>query len=160
MNERMFRTFVSRKTVKRYMENEGNIELELLELGPTFIISKKDYSEKAGRIYGNPIVWPTIMKTRQRPPSDEEGFRLWLWNLVRAEPKGGPGFYKIVRTQVRGESRGWHPICLCYVDADYIIIHKRYSEVRGIPGLPASRDLWFKRPSGRSKFSKYRRRFG
>lgn len=132
-----------------------------LGLGATFIISKRGYSEKALKYYGCGWVWSTCCVIRQRPPSDEQGFRIWLWGSVGNLPngKGGPGEYKIVRSQVVGEKRGWHPVWRGYVDQDHLVTYKRYTEYRGVPSLPPSRDLWYKRPKERTRFSKYKRRF-
>jgi hypothetical protein len=122
----------------------------------TFIVTKRDYSEKAQRTYGSPIVWRFIAKTRLRPPQDETGFRLWLWQLIKEH---GPGDYAVTRTQQKGERRGFHPIGLYSIDENQIIVLKRYPEVKSHPGLPASRQLWHKgtirrkrlRTSGRGK---------
>jgi len=139
-----------------------NIVLErFLGLGATYIISKREFSEKALRFYGSGWVWITVAVTKQRPPSDEVGFSTWLWQIVRNAPNGhgGEGEYKIVRTAVEGERRGWHPVWRGYVDGDHINTLKRYTEFRGIPTLPPSRDLFFKRPEERTRFKKRGKRF-
>jgi len=125
---------------------------------PTFIVTKRGYSEKAQKYYGSPIVWKFIIKTQLRPPQDETGFRLWLWQLVKdvkngkGENVGGSGDYAVVRTQVSGERRGFHPIGLYSIDEIQIIVLKRYSEVKSHPGLPASRQVWHKGTLQRQRF--------
>lgn len=133
-------------------------------MGATYIISKREYSEKALRYYGWGWVWKTVVTTKQRPPSDEMGFKTWLWQMVRNPPNngvGGPGEYKIVRTAVKGERRGWHPVWRGYVDADHLVTYKKYTEFKGIgiPSLPPSRDLWFKKRRERTRFSRYKKQF-
>lgn len=123
---------------------------------PTFCINKREYSEKAQKYYGSPYVWKNKAKTKLRPPQDEKSFREWLWHLIK---EFGPGDYAVVRTQVKGERRGFHPIGLYSINADRMIVLKRYSEVKSHPGLPASRQVWHKgtlerkrlRNSGRGK---------
>jgi hypothetical protein len=124
---------------------------------PTYIISKQDYSEKALRYYGNPIVWRTVAKTRLKPPQDEQGFHDWLWHLVK---KYGSGYYAVTRTQAKGEGRGFHPVFFGYVDEYHLVVKKRYSEVKSHPRLPPSRQLYFKGTKERKRFRKRgKRRF-
>lgn len=123
----------------------------------TYLIYKQEYSEKAMRMHGYPYTWHLVRKIRQRPPSSEVEFHKWLWNLVK---EYGAGIYRIVRTQNKGERKGFHGVWLGYIDRDYINIDRRYSQYKGIPSVPPSRDLWFKRPKERVRFRKRgKRRF-
>ena len=93
-----------------------------------------------------------------RPPQDETGFRLWLWQLVKdagkdedGKEKGGPGDYAVTRTQNTSERRGFHPIGLYSIDDHSLTVLKRYSEVKSHPGLPPSRQVWHKGTIERQK---------
>jgi len=125
-------------------------------LGATYIIYRKEYSEKAMRIYGRGWTWVPVAKSKLRPPSDERGFHLWLWDLIKDK---GAGDYRISRTATDGERRGFHPVWLGSIDESRLTTERRYTQFKGVPSLPPSRDLFFKRSKGRSRFSKYRRRF-
>ncbi len=71
----------------------------------------------------------------------------------------GPGEYYVVRTQEKGESRGFHSVGFYSIDGFELIVLKRFREVKSHPGLPPSRQLWHKgtverkrlRSSGRGK---------
>jgi len=125
-------------------------------LGATYIIYRKEYSEKAMKFYGNGWTWIPVAKTKLRPPSDEIGFHLWLWDLIKDK---GPGDYRISRTATDGERKGFHPVWLGSIDQLHLTTDRRYTQFKGIPSLPPSRDLYFKRPRGRTRFSKYGRHF-
>lgn len=118
----------------------------------TYIVYRQEYSEKAGRIYGNPYVWPPVAKTRLRPPSDEAGFRSWLWHLIKDY---GAGVYFVNRTGGKNERRGFHPLGYFYVDRDHIIVKRRHPEFKSHAGLPPSRQLYFKRQEERTRFRKH-----
>lgn len=125
----------------------------------TYIIYAQKYSEVAMKKYGDPYVWIPVKRIRQRPPSSETEFHRWLWSLVK---KFGAGIYRINRTQNFGERKGFHPVFMGYVDEHYIHIDRRYGEYKGIPGLPSSRDLYYKRKpvENRQRFRKRgKRRF-
>lgn len=117
----------------------------------TYIIYKQEYSEKALRLHGDPNIWIPVRRVRQRPPSSQVEFHKWLWSLVKDK---GAGIYRINRTQVAGERKGWHPLWLGYIDENYIDIDRRYSQYRGVPNVPPSRDLWFKATHERKRFRK------
>lgn len=121
--------------------------------GPVYIIYRQDYSQLAQKLYGNPIVWPVVTKIRQSPPRDEVSFRVWLWQLVK---NYGPGIYRVVRTQYWEERAGFHPVFYGYVDEEHIDVQRRYTEFTSHPGLPPSRQLYYKAQKHRMKF--YRRR--
>jgi hypothetical protein len=127
-----------------------------LILGSTYIIYRKEYSEKAAKVYGNGYTWKPVAKTKLRPPSDEGGFHQWLWDLVKEK---GPGDYRIVRTAAEGERRGFHGVWLGSIDDHQLTTDRRYSMYKGIPSLPHSRDLYFKSATQRTRFSKHRRHF-
>jgi len=121
-------------------------------MGSTYIIHRKEFSEVAFKKYGNGWIWRFIISIRQRPPSSEVELHCWLWNLVK---KWGAGHYKMMRTQAKGEKAGFHPCWLGYVDQDYMSVDRRYTQYKGIPSLPHSRDLFFKRSKKeRTRFSK------
>lgn len=125
-------------------------------MGATYIIYRKEYSEKAMKFYGNGWTWIPVAKTKLRPPSDEKGFYLWLWELIKDK---GTGDYRISRTAVHNERRGFHPVWMGSIDQERLTTKRRYTEAKGIPSLPPSRDLYFKHQQERTRFSKYRRRF-
>ena len=109
------------------------------------------------KYYGSPIVWKCVNKTKLKPPQDEQGFHSWLWHLIKGH---GPGYYAVTRTQAKGEGRGFHPVFFGYVDENHLVIKKRYSEVKSHPGLPASRQMWYKGTKERQRFRKRgRKRF-
>jgi hypothetical protein len=128
--------------------------LEISVLGSTYIIYRKEYSEKAMRTYGLGWTWVPVAKTKLRPPSDDRGFHLWLWGLIKNE---GPGDYRIVRTAALGERRGFHGVWMGSIDEYNLTTDRRYSMYKGIPSLPPSRDLYFKAVTQRTRFSKHRR---
>jgi len=125
-------------------------------LGSTYIVYRKEYNEKAMRFYGCGWTWVPVVKTPLRPPSDEKGFFLWLWELIKDK---GAGDYRISRTAVHGERKGFHPVWMGSIDQDHLTTQRRYTDVKGIPSLPPSRDLYFKSQTGRTRFSKYGRHF-
>jgi hypothetical protein len=133
--------------------NEYSVK-ELLILGSTYIIYRKEYSEKAARVYGNGYTWVPVTKTKLRPPSDERGFHQWLLELIREK---GLGDYRIVRTAALGERRGFHGVWMGSIDEYNLTTDRRYSMYKGIPSLPPSRDLYFKAVTQRTRFSKHRR---
>jgi len=101
-------------------------------------------------------VWKNKAKTKLRPPQDEKSFYEWLWQLVK---EFGPGDYAVVRTQVKGEKRGFHAVGFYSIDGERLIVLKRFPDVKSHPGLPSSRQVWHKgtlerkrlRSSGRGK---------
>lgn len=117
--------------------------------GPVYIIYRQEYSQLAQKLHGNPIVWPVVAKIRQSPPRDEVSFRVWLWNLVKQH---GPGTYRIVRTHSEGERRGFHPVFYGYVGEDFISLERRYTQFKSHPGLPLSRQLYYKPSKRRVRF--------
>jgi len=121
----------------------------------SFIIFKQVYSEKAQRMHGNPMTWRPVARLRQAPPRDESSFHKWLWDLVS---KFGEGVYRIVRTHAKGERRGFHGVWLGWIDAEHVTVDRRYPEYKSHPGVPMSRQLFFKKVTERSKFYKKRRR--
>jgi len=121
--------------------------------GPVYIVYRQEYSQLAQKLHGNPIVWPIVRKIRQSPPRDEVSFRVWLWEIVKGH---GPGIYRVVRNQADGERAGFHPVFYGYVDEEHIDVQRRYPEYTSHPGLPPSRQLYYKSVQTRKKF--YRRR--
>ena len=122
----------------------------------TMIIFKQEYSEKAARLHGSPEIWRVVGKTRLRPPSDEDGFRNWLLQLVG---KYGAGEYRIIRNQELGERAGWHAVWMGYLDEDYIRTDRSYPDIKAIANVPQSRQPWFKKQREFGKFRRRGRRF-
>lgn len=122
----------------------------------TYIIYQMLYSENAGHKYGRPYVWEPVEKTRLKPPRDEMGFHNWLWGIIS---KHGPGYYRIVRNQAKGERAGFHGVVLCYIDQEYIRVERTYPDVKAVPGLPQSRQPWYQKPKQPTKFRKRGNRF-
>jgi len=115
----------------------------------TYIIKKREFSEKALRRLGNGNVWKPVAKTKVRPPTDERGFHDWLWMLVS---EFGAGTYHVIRTHSKGESRGFKPVCLCEINQKAIFIHRSYSRIKSTPGFSTQHQAYFKNVPSRSPF--------
>jgi len=113
----------------------------------TYIIKKREFSEKALRRLGNGNVWKPVAKTKVRPPQTEREFHQWLLDLVEKE-----GVYHIIRNQEKGESAGFKPVCLCEITEDRIFIHRGYSRIKSNPGFKSDRQAYFKNVPSRSPF--------
>ena len=117
----------------------------------TYVIKKKEFSERALRRLGHGFVWKPVAKTRMRPPVDERGFHDWLWVLVS---EFGAGTYHVVRTQVKGESVGFKSVCLCSISENSISIERSYSQIKSHPHFGARRQAYFKNVRTRSRFGR------
>lgn len=118
----------------------------------TYIIKRREFSEKALRRLGNGNVWVPVAKTKVRPPLTEREFHQWLWDLVEKE-----GVYHIIRNQERGESAGFKPVCLCELAKDGIFIERSYSRIKASPRFKANRQPYFKNVPSRSRFRRVMR---
>jgi len=112
------------------------------------------------RKYGSPYVWKFCCRIKARPPSDEEGFRKWLYNAVRR--KWGAGTYRVIRPQAKGERKGFHLVGVFVLDRDHIEVEstrsKRYPTLsKAIPGASWSRQPYFQKEDYQ-KYGKFRKR--
>jgi hypothetical protein len=113
----------------------------------TYIVKRREFSEKALRRMGNGFVWVPVAKTKIRPPQTEREFHQWLWDLVEKE-----GTYHIIRNQEKGESAGFKPVVLCDITKDRIFIHRGYSRIKSNPGFRSDRQAYFKNVPSHSRF--------
>jgi hypothetical protein len=75
---------------------------------------------------------------------------------IRLVVNGGEGTYKIIRPQAKGERKGFHLVCICSVNMDYIEVERTESLLFGIskalPGLSWSRQPWFQKSNFSERF--------
>jgi len=121
----------------------------------TYLIEREPTPEEAARPDGR-RKWPTIAVLQMHPPTDRWAFD----RFMRRHPQIRawiPGRFMLIRTQALGESPGYHPVAMVYLDElpgeSYIV--RKYGEVRGVPSLPPSRDFLFKR-AHRTRFRRPR----
>jgi len=116
-------------------------------MGTCYIVSYKEYSQKAGKYHGYPWVWKGHAKFRGRLPNDERAFHMWLMGLLR--PFGVThGVFKVIRHQAHGESPGFKCVAYGAFDEDHVKIERFTERLSGdehkaYPNIPWSREPWY-----------------
>jgi len=129
---------------------------------PTYIISIKQYSPKALRLYRYPYVWKHVTKWRGTLPRGKIAFHSWLYQILASHgyPQGGE--VMIYRPQAEGESAGFKLVFMgeCYPDSISVTrIHENSGDLhKPIPNASWSRQPWYVRKQDR--FFKFRKNKG
>jgi len=119
---------------------------------PAYVVSYKQYSERAGRYKGHPFVWLGNHTYRGRIPNDRASFLAWLKGVF-SQDGIREGIFKILRHQMKGESAGCK--CVAYgtfnFDENYVEILRFTEKVSGDEHKVLAGQSWTRQPFWQSE---------